>query len=708
VSGTMQDKSAAVGSTTTAMRTPTLETLGLGTVLDIFKRGSLPLDAATAVEKVFGPAGKRGSLVISGASGIVGAGKAMQLGSRLAPFGVRVVALDFPGAPDGIGRQYPGLVQAFGRDGAAKVMANIVRLTYDGKSLPDELKSFDPRFLLEAIPEILDVKKAHYALFRAAFPGIEIRSVTSGFPAKELGVGVAHPAFPHEINKLWETVEDEPSDITRMLWALGLIPTPVSDHWSFVLDVLFCGITHAGLQVHRATNMPYWKIDKLVRRIVGPNPFRAHDAIGAKGADFLTWSCLHHLSEHYGALFTPTPELVERTETGQNWYPPDHFRPLVDWTLSMAELEEFRVRILGPVLQMTSLMLHEHRAHLTHLNVIGEMCAQFRQGAPAMVRAMGSDAAIATVEAWHQLEPSAKNSAWHPDAFAAVDTPEGQQLYVNAEHDGTVGVVTISRESYTWDVDRELNRALDWLAAAGIRRVILSGDFHLATQMVGADTSEFFGALNDVRAGLAITNGWSATARRFHDGFDVSVAFVGGKRCMGGMLELVMHCHHIVSVEDARFGWPEVTLPVVPGMEGCHWPYRRTMRNHWPKITRMLLGGDPVPAKEAVGWLIDYASPLDKAIATTWAIANGRLGGGRPPLVSAALDVRPDNAELPEADGPAVEHARAAIAACIKESCGVALPDALPLQAKIAAEFLASPACREGRVGQEAARVMGA
>jgi len=48
------------------------------------------------------------------------------------------------------------------------------------------------------------------------------------------------------------------------------------------------------------------------------------------------------------------------------------------------------------------------------------------------------------------------------------------------------------------------------------------------------------------------------------------------------------------------------------------------------------------------------------------------------------------------------------LAACITQSCGVALPDALPLQARIAAEFLASPACREGRVGAEAARVMGA
>jgi hypothetical protein len=388
---TGQKGGAAVASgATTRLRQPTLETLGLGTPLEAFRRGALPVDAATLVDRVFGPAHDRGSLVISGASGIVGAGKTMQLGSRLAPYGVRTVALDFPGAPDGIGRQWPGLVAAFGADAAAKVMGSIVRLTYDGRTLPPELAAMQPKFVLEAIPERLDIKRGHYAMLRAAFPGIEIRSVTSGFPAKELGVGVAHPAFPHEINKLFETAEPEPSAITQLLWALGLVPVPVSDDWSFVLDVLFCGITLAGLRAHRATNIPFWKADKLIRKLVGPNPFRAHDAIGSQGADFLTWSCLHHLAEHYGGLFTPTAELVERKDTGQAWYPPDHFRPLVDWTLTAAEQDEFRTRILGPVYQMTALMLHERRAHLAHLNAIGELCAQFRHGAVAMLRDAGA------------------------------------------------------------------------------------------------------------------------------------------------------------------------------------------------------------------------------------------------------------------------------------------------------------------------------
>ena len=101
-----------------AMRQSTIQTLGLGSVLDIFKNGQLPARAPDLVDQVFGEPGNRGSLVISGSNGIVGAGKTMQLGARLQPFDIPVVGLDFPGTPDNIGMQYPGLVRAFGRETA--------------------------------------------------------------------------------------------------------------------------------------------------------------------------------------------------------------------------------------------------------------------------------------------------------------------------------------------------------------------------------------------------------------------------------------------------------------------------------------------------------------------------------------------------------------------------------------------------------------
>jgi len=692
---------------TTWMRQPTLQTLGLGSVADVFRSGRLPIDAPDLVDQVFGGPGQRGSLVISGANGIVGAGKLMQLTSKLEPFGVKSIALSRPRTADGIGPHYPGLVQAVGQERADRIMGNIVRMTYDGKSLPADLGQWRPRFLLEAIPEILELKKAHYRVFREAFPGIEIRSVTSGFPSGTLGVGVLHPAFPHQTNKVWEAVEEKTSSITQLLWALGLIPVPVSDDWSFVLDVLFCGVTLAGLRYHRATNMPFWKIDKYIRKAMGPNPFRAHDVIGAKGADFLTWSCLHHLAEKYGPLFTPTPELCERQETGQNWYPPDHFRPLVNWTLDGEGEDEFTNWIQGALVKMVSLILHEQRAHLSHINAMGELCAQFRRGVLAMIRSMGAENAIQRVEAYHRLHPAAAGACWYPAVFEQIGSPEWQQLYVNAEHDGQVGVITISRETYNGDVDAELNRAIDWLKAQRIGRVIVTGDFHLATQMVGADTSEFFPALDDVQQGRRIAAAWAATARRLYREFEVSVGFVNGKRCLGGSLELLMHCHYLVAVEDASLGMPEVTLPVVPGMEGCHWPFRKASPSDWPKLARLLLCGATVRAKDAVGWLVDYAGPMRESLETAWRLASGKAAGltMRKPDEGVLKGVSGD-AGAPVSDNPATEAARKAIMQSIRDSCRVPLSEALDVQARHSADFTASSFCREGSIGTEHARTM--
>jgi enoyl-CoA hydratase/carnithine racemase len=483
---------------------------------------------------------------------------------------------------------------------------------------------------------------------------------------------------------------------------MGLIPIPVGDYWSFILDVLFCGITLAATRYHRASNMPFWKVDKYVRRLIGPNPLRAHDAIGP-GASFLTWSCLHHLSEMYGGVFTPSPELMRRKESGENWYSSN--RPVVDW--DMDDEDAFENWILGPIFQMTSLMLHENRAHLTHMNAIGELCAQFTKGIVAYIRDYGADNTINRVEAYHKLHPEATGGAWYPDVFAKMDSPEWNQLYVNAEHDGSVGVITISRESLNWDVVNELDRAVDWLKAEGIRSVIVTGDFHISTQMVGADTTEFFSALDNEEKGADLSRKWSAVARRLNDEFDVSVGFVNGKRCLGGMLELLMHCHYLVAVEDAQLGMPEVTLPVVPGMEGCHWPFRKADAAGYPRLLELLLSGKAVTAKDAVGWLTDYAGSLNDALQKVWLIASGGDHGlALRNLNQDALTVPADVAGLPPAGDALTEAARKAIMDTIQAACGATLTQALDIQAKHSAGFMITKACNKGAIGSAAKKIL--
>jgi enoyl-CoA hydratase/carnithine racemase/3-hydroxyacyl-CoA dehydrogenase len=586
---------------------------------------------------------------------------------------------------------------------ANEIMSNIIRFNYDGSSLPKKLDGFKPRFLLEAIPEILELKKAHYEMMRKRFPGIEIRSVTSGFPRSELGVGILNPSFPHQINKVWEVIEEKPSPITHLLLAMGLIPMPVSDNWSFVLDVLFCGITLCATRYHLASNMPYWKIDKLIRRLVGPNPMRAHDVIGP-GASFLTWSCLHHLAEKYGAVFRPSTELVRRKTTGEAWYLSN--RPVVDWSLS--DEEEFKSWILGPLFQMTSLMLKEKRAHLSLMNTIGENCAQFNKGILALIRNIGAESVIKIVESYHKKQPEAGKSCWYPEVLADIESSEWQQLYVNAEHNGEVGLITISRESLNWEVINELNRALDWLKREGIDKIILTGDFHLSTQLVGADTTEFYPALSEESKGYEVAFHWSKTARRLGDDFKVSVGFINGKRCLGGMLELMMHCQYLVSVEGAQIGMPEVTLPVVPGMEGCHLPFRKTGCANYNKILTMLMTGKSLSAKDGQGWLIDYSAPLNEALKKIWEIVTFKDHGL--PLRKVEKGEIPISAEsisIPVCDNKLVIAGRKAIFECIKSACAVNYNQALTVQARHSAGFMISQECKKGVIGKNYSKSMG-
>jgi enoyl-CoA hydratase/carnithine racemase len=173
------------------------------------------------------------------------------------------------------------------------------------------------------------------------------------------------------------------------------------------------------------------------------------------------------------------------------------------------------------------------------------------------------------------------------------------------------------------------------------------------------------------------------------------------------MLELIMHCHYVVAVDDSRLGWPEVSLPVVPGMEACHWPFRRSPRAQWPKLLHMLLAGELVRARDAQGWLIDAAGPLDESLAKAWALASGKEALPKRALEAAALVGVPQTvAGLAAADSAGTEAGRAAIVQCVTQSCAVPAAEALALQARLAAEFLASAACREGRVGAEFTRTM--
>jgi enoyl-CoA hydratase/carnithine racemase len=145
---------------------------------------------------------------------------------------------------------------------------------------------------------------------------------------------------------------------------------------------------------------------------------------------------------------------------------------------------------------------------------------------------------------------------------------------------------------------------------------------------------------------------------------------------------------------------PEVTLPVVPGMEGCHWPFRKVTSDRWPQVMNLLLTGRPVKGEKAVGWLVDYAGPIDDLLKTAWKVANGKEHGLPLRKVEAgALKGLPRS-------GDAASPGAQAIQECVVKSCGVSVAEALDIQARHSAAFMTKKACLKGMIGTTFTKTM--
>jgi enoyl-CoA hydratase/carnithine racemase len=147
---------------------------------------------------------------------------------------------------------------------------------------------------------------------------------------------------------------------------------------------------------------------------------------------------------------------------------------------------------------------------------------------------------------------------------------------------------------------------------------------------------------------------------------------------------------------------PEVTLPVIPGMEGCHWPFRKARPGDWPRIMKLLLEGRFIKAEDAVGWLVDYAGSLEESLKTVWEIVtDGDHRLGKRELESGPLRGMPTEISgLAPADSQ-LESARQAIFKTIQDSCAATLEKALDIQARHSAGFMTGPLCKKGAIGSE-------
>jgi enoyl-CoA hydratase len=208
----------------------------------------------------------------------------------------------------------------------------------------------------------------------------------------------------------------------------------------------------------------------------------------------------------------------------------------------------------------------------------------------------------------------------------------GSDELVLVRRESAVAVLTINRpkalNALNVRVLRALGERLDLIAGdPSLRVVVLTGAGDRAF-VAGADIVEL--QLMGYLDALEFSQAGNAVLAKIEQMRKPVIAAVNGF-ALGGGCELALACDVILASRTARFGFPEVTLGVIPGFGGTQRLARLIGRNaakHW------VMTGDVFPADEAlrIGLVYQLHEPADLMGA---AMAAARKMAGRGPIAIA-------------------------------------------------------------------------
>ncbi|MBH0238730.1 enoyl-CoA hydratase [Methylobrevis albus] len=188
----------------------------------------------------------------------------------------------------------------------------------------------------------------------------------------------------------------------------------------------------------------------------------------------------------------------------------------------------------------------------------------------------------------------------------------------------------------------ELGKALDAFEANdGIGAIVLTGSekaFAAGADIKEMATKGFVDALN---------SDFAAKVDRVARCRKPVIAAVAGF-ALGGGCELAMACDFILAADTARFGQPEITLGIMPGMGGTQ---RLTRLVGRAKAMEMILTGRMIDAAEAErAGLVARVVPADKLLDEALAAAE-KIADFSAPIVRLAKESVNQAEEMSLADG---------------------------------------------------------
>ena len=614
---------------------------------------------------------------------VVGAGTmGGQIAQTIAASGIPVVLKDIN----------QDLVQA-GLDEAKNVTSGQVgKLVERGKLTPEQgegqiaevlgrihgttsYESFgDVDFVVEAVPERMEIKQSVFAELDAATPGHAIlASNTSSLSITEIGEAPLRPEkvigfhyfYPASIMPLIEIVEGEETSAETVSAAVTFAqtirkqPITCAEVPGFVVNrILNSGISEVWRE-QEEKGLSIKKIDEGVGA-AGVVPVGPYYLVNLLGLD----TVLHvaeHLVESYGEERFYVPKGMQKlvangklgAKTGGDGFYNASGEPNIDGDNDPDVAELVEMLSLKTFLE-ACLVLEEGVA--THRDIDFGMMAGAgldpRRGLlPPFMKAdsEGLDTILERMEAAQErhgerftpptilrrLVAQGRLGQKSGQGFYAYPQPDAEQpaevVKLETRSDG-VAIAWLANgqmNSISPQVIEDLGKVWSKGKTSGVRALVIASS-NPFLYCAGADIKAF--TTMDESSGAELINGAHTLFKELGEDGIVTIAAVNGL-AFGGGCELAMACDVRIAARSAIFGQPEVKLGIIPGFGGTQRLPRLVGTN---KALEMNLVGDPILADEAfefglVNRTVDDHELLDTAL--MWA----RKLAGQAPLAVAQI-----------------------------------------------------------------------
>jgi len=518
----------------------------------------------------------------------------------------------------------------------------------------------DVDFVVEAVPERMQIKQAVFAELDAATPGHAIlASNTSSLSISEIGEATLRPDkvvgfhyfYPASIMPLIEIVEGEETSAETVSAAVTFAqairkqPITCAEVPGFVVNRILNSSSAEVWREQEEKSLSIKKIDEGLGS-AGILPLGPYTLINLLGLD----TVLHvaeHLIESYGEERFFVPKGMQKLVAdgklgaktgGDGFYSPSgepnlpgENEPDIDELVELLSLKTFLEACL---------VLEEGVA--SHRDIDFGMMAGAgldpRRGLlPPFMRA-DVDGLDTVLERMENAQEKFGERFTPPAilrrmvAQGRLGQKSGQGFYAYPQPDAEQPAEVIKLQTLddgvaiAWLANGQMNSISPLLAgdlakvwqqvkSSGVRALVIASSNPMLYS-AGADIKAF--TTMDAAAGEQLINDTHALFKELGEGQIATIAAVNGL-AFGGGCELSMACDVRIAARSALFGQPEIKLGIIPGFGGTQRLPRLVGAN---KALEMNLVGDPIGAEEAfefglVNRVVEDHELLDTALA--WA-----------------------------------------------------------------------------------------